>query len=146
MSIGDIIGIGGALLGASESASEGESFAAAAEYNGKLARKNAQAAKRQAGFEADRIRDQGRKVLGAQRAAYGASGVTMEGSAADVLEATAMDIEMDAQLAKYAGEVQADAYEDEAVLFGLSGGAAKSAGYTNAFTSILGGLSTQSWL
>lgn len=81
--------------------------AAGAEYNARIQRENAKIARQQAAAEAERIQMMSRKVQGAARAAYGASGVALEGSPMEVLRDSAIEAELDVLTAKYQGELSA---------------------------------------
>lgn len=99
----------GALIGAA-----GES--AALSHQKKVARRNADIARANASEMAARIRTGGRRTQGALRAAIGASGLTVEGSALDVLADSATETELDALSAIYEGEIQALGFGDKAAL------------------------------
>lgn len=81
-------------------------------YNSTVALNNAQIATQQAQEKSRRITQNATMVLGAGRAAYGASGVTSDGSAADVLAAGAKKATIDAITAEQAGSIRATAYQN----------------------------------
>ena len=58
-----------------------------------------------------------RAVIGQVRAAYGASGLALDGSPLDVLQATAAEQELDVAKILYAGDLEALAETDKAVSF-----------------------------
>lgn len=64
--------------------------------------------------EANRIRAKGRAMIGAGRAATGASGTTMEGSPLAVEVENARLVELDAATAKYAAQLEATYKKTEA--------------------------------
>jgi hypothetical protein len=113
----------------------------ASEYNAKNAENNAKLAREQGYEEERRQRIQSRKQLGDMRASYGASGVTMEGSAMDVLGESAAMAELDAQTIRQAGEAKAAAFESDARYERFKGHQAKTASRFAATTTILKGAS-----
>ena len=79
----------------------------AAQYNADLARSRAAQEREVARIESNRQRAKVRRLLGAQRALYGASGVRIEGSPAEIMADTAAQGERDALLISYGGEIRA---------------------------------------
>lgn len=130
--------IGGAI-GSAEKA-KGE--AAAAEYNQSIQNRQAKASIAQAAETERRVRVGGEKALGGIRAAVGASGINMEGSALDVLEESATNVEMDALTARHEGAMKAWAYREGAALEGMKADNARTAGNWGVASSILGGASS----
>lgn len=141
------------VMSAASALSSGQSQSSAAQYNAAVARnnaivaqQNAQIAADQAAADARRQRDQAIKEKGKMRAAYGASGVTVEGSPLDVLEESALNAELDALITEYNGGLRARAYQNQAVaelntatLEDMRGEAALSGSYTSAAGSLFGG-------
>jgi hypothetical protein len=111
---------------------EGEAQGQAADYNAQAATQNAEQTRLQAKEEERRARIAGRKHLGSMRAGYGASGVQMDGSALDVLEESARNVELDALTIRHAGEVRARGFENEAVLERMRGKNARKGGMLKA--------------
>ena len=91
--------------------------------------------KQRAAFEAERQRDYAARFLGAQRAAYGASGVTLEGTPIDVLADTAAQAELDALAIQWGGQARATALSSQA-------SAARLGGYMGAGAALLEGASS----
>lgn len=92
--------------------------AAQTKYNQQVATANARAAQDQAAANAEMVRTRAAKVLAAQRAAYGASGVTLEGSSPLAVQAdSAFQAEMDAQRQLYEGNFKAWGYDTQAAYF-----------------------------
>lgn len=128
------IGVGttvvGGLLGA-------DAQRDAARANAAIAAQNAQLARERAEFEERRLRQDTERVLSAQRAAAGASGSALEGSALAIMMETAFESELDALFIRRTGIIeasrfaaQADAFEaagDAAFVGGLLGGAGELA-------------------
>lgn len=88
----------------------------AAEYNASVAQSQAQAARIDAKFRADRMRERTRRIQGAARAAIGASGITQGGSPGFVLRDNAIEAAMDELAVLRSGESRAQGYESEAFM------------------------------
>jgi hypothetical protein len=136
----------GSFQKANQQSSEYNNAAQAAEYNAAQAQQNAVVARQQAGASAEQQRMAATKHLGTMRASYGASGVTMEGSATDVLAESAGLAELDRLNILYGGELKAAGYEQTAALdrnraAGLrqSASSAKSSGWGAAGAALIGG-------
>lgn len=129
----------GSVMGAQQAQKQGDAAAAAAKFNADAARRNAGIARQQASDDAAAQRRDSTQKLGAMRAAYGASGVTLDGSPTDVLEASARNAELDNQMIKYKGELRAMGYEDSATLDDFSGATAQEAGNDKASGILLSG-------
>jgi hypothetical protein len=113
----------------------------AADYNAALAEQNAAVQRQQAGAREEAQRREAGQVLGAQRAAFAQSGGGMGGSAADVMQQSATNAELDALTLRYEGELRARGLEAEAAGERFAGKAALSQGYFNAAPTILSGAS-----
>ena len=109
-----LLAAGTAALGAAGSLASGYSQAAAYKQDAKIAEENAVIAEQQAAARQDMIRREAKKLRGAQRASVGAAGITLDGSAFDVMEDSAVEAELDALTAGYEGKLQARAYATEA--------------------------------
>jgi hypothetical protein len=119
---------------------QADSQNAAARYNTAVNKNNAETAAQQTQFDAEQIRDRNKRVLGAQRAAYSASGVDPDSATAiDVRNDSAQQGEMDALIAIYTGQTSANANIARARLNELEGKNAQSAGRWGVATSLLGG-------
>ncbi len=110
-----------------------------ANYNAALAERNAGIATQQAAADEAQLRRTAAMRQGAARAAYGAAGVTLEGSPLDVLQASASAAEYDALNLRYRGELRSMGYADEAALNKSKAGSAMTAGYINAGAALFGG-------
>jgi hypothetical protein len=93
---------------------EAEANAEAAEYNADTAVENSKLVTRKWVEDVRRERVLNRRTLGSMKAAYGASGVTMENSAMDVLENSFANGEMNASYIEQEGRQSAAAYLREA--------------------------------
>jgi|GEM_PF-2225034 len=150
--------IAGTAMSALSSIQQGQAASAAADaqaqaadYNARASDINARVARRAAGAEADRTRGQNERQLASMRAAAGASGATMSGSNLGLVGDAAMQLEYDALLQRYQGEVQASAHQNRAGLDRYesatarqSGRQAMTGGIMGAGADILNGASTYS--
>ena len=110
----------------------GESMKQASDYNAKVAIQNAAISRQQGIEEARRTRVIGRKVLGEARAAYGASGIGLSGSALDVLAESASKNELDALTIEHESEARARMFEADAAMQRHQGKIAKRNSYLKA--------------
>lgn len=111
---------------------------AAAKANAKLADMAAATVTDQAGVDEGRARRERSKLVGSQIAASGASGVTLDGSSASIID-DAVQSEMDALTIRYKGQVQATGYRNEARQLRLAGSQAIAGGYVQGAGSFLKG-------
>jgi hypothetical protein len=137
ITVGDVLLVAGTAASALGALSSAQSQSAAAKYNAKISENNALAAKQQAAADEDRQRRLSVQAIGAQRAAYGASGVSLEGSPLDILEQSAYNAELDAQTIRWQGEVAAAGYGNQAILDRSKSNSALNTGYAEAGSSIL---------
>lgn len=113
-----------------------------ANYNAKLAERNAEISQRQGELEADRLDRDGRRQRGAITAAYGANNIVGgEGSPLDVLENSFTIAEGDKQLAMYNADIKAYGYNAEAAAQKQAGKTALTKGLFSAAGTAIGGLS-----
>ncbi len=130
----------GAVVGAVGAEEKGASEQSAANYNANIAYTQAAQAKQEATENARRQRVSSEMQLGNMRAQYGASGVQMEGSALDVMQASASRAELDAQTIIHQGDMKAWAYQSNASMETFKGvQAAKEADFSAAGSLIGGG-------
>lgn len=132
MTVGTAFTTAGALY-------QGQQARAAGDYNAAVARNNAIASRQQAEANAAAQQRKARMQMGAMAAAYGASGVTLEGSPMDVLEQSAAMAELDRQNILYSGELKAGGYEATAGLELMRGRAAQTGSYFTAGSALLTG-------
>ena len=128
----DFITAGGSVFGALQADK-------AAEDNAQMAELNAFLAIKQSKEDARRIGVLASKVISAQRAAYGASGVTLEGSPLDVIEESAANAELDILTAKQQGKAAAFGLSQQAEQYRAEGRTAKTLGFINAGASAFSG-------
>jgi len=117
---------------------------ASAKYNQQVAENQAISARQQAAANAETQKRSAAKKIGSMQAAYGASGVSIEGSALDILEESARNAEMDRQNIIYGGELRAVGSEGTAILEGSRASNAMSSGYLSAAGSLFKGASSSS--
>lgn len=146
--------IGSTVMGAAGAIQQGKAANASAKYNAQVADMNAKISERQArdavergAIEEQQQRMKTSQIIGKQKAAMAANGVDLKfGSPLDTLVDTATMGELDALT------IRANTYREErdirqqglnsqsqAGLLRAEGAAAKSAGFMNAFGTILGG-------
>lgn len=121
------------------SISQGDAGHAAGRYNQAIEMRNATIARQQAKSAADQQQADARKRIGAMRAGYAASGVTMDGSPLDALSSSAAEAELDRQNILYRGELAAIGAEDSAALYGMQARNARTQGYVGAASALLSG-------
>lgn len=122
---------------------QGQAASKADKYNAAVASQNAQAATDQANSQLQQQQRNAYKQLGAQKAGYGASGVTSDGSPMDVLADSYTQSELDANTIIYNGKLKAAGYTDQANLDRSNASNASTAGYINgASKALLGGVKT----
>lgn len=94
-----VSGIGGAIGSFAQSSAYGNSA--------EIDKINAGMSLAMANVDATRVERHGYQIAGAQRAAAGASGLTLSGSPADAIAQTARDVSFDKALASYKDKTQA---------------------------------------
>lgn len=133
--------LAGAGLKALGSIQQGNAAANASKYNARVAEQNANMSLEQSREQSRLRRVEARKVIGASRAAYGASGVVMEGSPLDALEESIYTSEMEAMNAEYQGQVEATNYRNQAKMYRVTARNQRIQGYIGAASSLAGGYS-----
>lgn len=128
-----------AALSAAGTVMAAKGQAKAAEFNAQIAERNMTFSRENARIEEARSRRLSTMWLGSMRAATGASGIRVEGSPLDLLEESARQGELDAQLIHRQGELGAMSHQANAKLDRMRGEAAQTAGYVQAGSQILSG-------
>ncbi len=108
--------IAGGVVGAIAAQVAGQAKADAARYNASIKLQSAVAIADQTERDAEAQHRLSRQIMGGIRSAYGAAGVTGEGSVADVIGASATVAELDRQTVLYKGRLKALGYEQGARL------------------------------
>lgn len=116
------------------------------ENNATIAGYQAIEARKAADREAAQIQEQRLRVLGQQRAATSASGLTLSGSALDVMSDSAIQAEKDIQMAKYRGDVgaynatnQSRDLQTSSILTRMAGANAKAAARDRSTGALISG-------
>jgi len=118
----------------------GQAQERALNYQAAVQERNAQIARQNAEYDAQRQSARLRRAIGSQRAAVLASGIQMEGTALELQQDTVQQAEMDRLAILYGGEINYQNARSEAELSRMQGKAAGQAGTTAAFGTVLGGL------
>lgn len=143
----------GSMNATAGAAAQGAAAQRAGNYNAQIADNEALTAERNRQVALDRAtldaRDQSlknRALQGQIRSAYGASGFGIEGAGLDVLQATAVEGQLDIDKILYKGDIeganwtdQANSYRNKAALYRMGGASAAAAGEIGASTAILSG-------
>ena len=130
----------GAITSAVGSYAAGQTKKSADKYNAQVNENNASMAQMQAAAEAQKVREKGRRIIGAQRAALSAAGVDINaGSALDVTYDSNVQNELDALTTLYKGRVSSSNSVAQAQLDRYSGKQAGQAGAIAAGGSLLSG-------
>lgn len=121
---------------------QGQAAGAAADAQASMQKQAASDARAQADAESNRARQAGKKHVSGMRAAYAASGVSLEGgSALDVLEESAAGAELDAISIKHQGYRNADNLDYEAGMSRSRAGSAREGGMWSGASNLLEGAS-----
>lgn len=128
----------GGLMQAQGQIQAGDAAGDAYDFNANVSEQNAQQAIKLSAQDERRQRIHGRKAVGDMRSAYGASGVTIEGSPSDVLAESMASAELDALNIRYAGESKAANFRNEASIARFNGANARSSARMGAAATIIG--------
>jgi len=107
---------------------QGQQEAAIAGYNAEVMKQQARQEEEAAKVEAIRMQHEKDRFLATQRAAYSASGFTLEGSPMEVMANTAGQFEYDIALNTYSRQLRAWQSRSQAGLYKYQASAAKKAG------------------
>jgi hypothetical protein len=119
---------------------QGQAASQAANYNSQLATQNAGIAAAQGEAAAQAQSRDSQRRIGAETAAYGASGVQMsDGSPADVLADSARSAALDNLTVKYNYQLRGMGYQNQANLESSNSSNASAAGYLRAIGAGAGG-------
>jgi hypothetical protein len=129
--------VAGGLLQAYGQLKAAEAESTADKANAQVARDNATLTLQQSAANERALRVQGAKALGDIRAGYGANGVTMTGSALQVIKSSASNVEMDALTVRHEGELKAMGLRNEAKLDEYRADMADFTGKLGAASSLL---------
>lgn len=122
--------------------SEGNAAKAAADYNARQAEEAAMLTRAQGAENERRVRAIARKQIGETQANIGASGLSFDGSALDILGESAANAELDALNTRYDAESKAAAYRNSASLQRMQGKMAQTSGYIRGASAVLSSASS----
>ena len=144
VTLGAAMTAAGTVFSAASMLQQGAAAKASSRYNAALYERNSQIAQQNAAFQEDRQRRLATQRMGANRAAIGSYiGVTMDGSALDILESNAAQEELDALMIRWNGANAAGDLMSNAGLQRAQGTNAQIGSYIGAGSSILlGGAKT----
>jgi len=109
-------------------------------YNAKVATNNAASARNAAAIDEYQIREKNKAVMATQRARYAKANLQLSmGSPMEIMAASARQAELDAQVARYRGELGAVGYETQASLLTAQSKSIRQAGVIAAGSSLLSG-------
>lgn len=131
--------VASAATSAYASYASGQAQKKAANTQQKIADNNAMAQRQQASYDSQRIRERNQRLRGAQVAAISKSGQTLGGSAADVIDDSDIQGELEAMNTLYKGDVTAGESVAEGHLAKMRGDSAAFQGTLAAGGSILSG-------
>lgn len=138
MGAGGAVQAVGSMVGGIGAAKAGMASSEADYQNAATNQYNAGLAIAQSNEEARRQGVMAYKQIGQMKANYGASGITTEGSAMDVIQNSAANAQLDADTIRAGGAQKAWAYNRGASMDLLKGGAAQEAGGIGFASGLLG--------
>ena len=139
---GAIAAILGGAISAYSAIRQGQQAEAVGRYNARVAEQQATSARQAAAADAETKRRQLDRILGSQRARYGASGViASEGSPLLVMMQSEEEAALDVARVRYGGEAQGYGLESEARLQRFQGRQARRQSYLGATAALLTGVS-----
>lgn len=131
-----------ATAGAAGSISAARAQSRAAKHNAAVAERNAQLTRQQTGLKENELRRKAALQQGALRAAYGSSGVTMEGTPLDIFEQSIWNLEQDVQTLHQNADLTAQGHLSDSRFYRSQSRRARTGGYLNAASDILMGVSS----
>lgn len=138
--LGGIVSLLGTAVGVIGAIQQGNAAKAAADFNAKIAERDAKIQRQNAGLAAERQREATTRRLATTRANIASSGITPQGSPLDVLEETAALGKQD-ELNAAAGFLNsADASNLDAQRERIAGKNAKKSAFFNAAGTAFGGI------
>lgn len=117
---------------------EGKAGRAAAEFNARVNDRNARATAANTKEQVERERRMSRRRLGAMRAAVGASGINLDGSALEAIADNAGEMELDVLTIQHEGKLKELGYQSDAEADRMRGRYLNKAGMLNAASALLG--------
>lgn len=132
--VGGVVNTFGAIL-------EGQTAQAQGDYSATVLEQQAAQARNIGTAQQEQHRRQVRQLQGAQAASIAQSGAGFGGSAADIMQQSATEAELDNLMIRYQADTQAQGLNADAAYAKYEGKAAKRASYLKAGGSLLGGAS-----
>lgn len=136
-----MIGLVGAGINAAGSLMQGNQQAALAEAQAKAIEQQAQADQQASAFEQAQERRRQDLAQASARAAVGASGVAFAGSPTEVLVANAGQGQLDIEAIQYGSTLRQNNLSTQAGISRFQGKQAKQAGFINAASGLVSGIS-----
>lgn len=130
----------GGVVRAAGAMQQAEAEAKAQEYNAAVATRNEKIIGQQTKAAAEDKRLENRRTLSTIRTLYGNSGMSMSGSALDVMADTRREMVLDIKRTKYKGKLAQIEQADARNLALMGAENARAAGGISAISSILGGI------
>lgn len=127
----------GGMISAYGQMKSGDTAESAYNFNANVAEQNARQAELISAQEERQTRIIGKKAIGEMVTGYGASGISMEGSAMDVLAESVAQVELDALNKRYEGKSKAINFRNEATISRYQGSQAKAAAYYGAAATLM---------
>ena len=112
----NILSLLGAGLTGAGSIFQAQQAAQASQAQAQALERQADDRQRIAAFEANRLREEGERIGGRQRAGFLSSGVSIEGSPLDVISDTAAEVALDQDMIRRNAKMRADEFRYEAGL------------------------------
>lgn len=137
--IGILTAAAGTAVSAYGSIQQGKIANQAAKYNAKVAENAAIAERQAAEYDASRLLERNRRVFSSQRAAFAKSGVTLSGSASDVMYDSKIQGELDVMTRLYQGSSAANKFVAQSAISRYQGKSALAGGRTQAGATLLTG-------
>jgi hypothetical protein len=137
VTLGTALGVAGTAFQAIGAIQSGNAARAAGDYNAALYERNAQISQQNTQAQETRQRRLAAMRAGSNRAAVGASGVSLEGSPLDILESNAAQEELDALMIRWNGQNEASNLRASGALASAQGRNAQRSGYMSAGSALL---------
>jgi hypothetical protein len=132
LSLGTVLSGAGLAMSATSAISGGNQAAANARYQSELYQRQADRERQIAALDESEYRRRGSALMATQRARLGGAGVDISGTALDVSDATAAELELQALKIRSGGDARASDLESQGILSRYAGGQAARQGFLNA--------------
>jgi hypothetical protein len=132
--------LAGTAISAMGAVSQANAQQASHQFNAQLNERDATVATQQASAEAVRIKRESDLAQGRMIAGFGASGLSVDGSALDALAESAGQAQLDIETVKYRGNLKSMGYHDSARLDRMAGDTAEQQGKLRTASEVLTGV------